>query len=93
MAFSLVIVFLYGGMVWGVLPLEESISWESHALGVVGGVLCAVIFRKEGPQRKEHKWEDEDDGDNSYLDDQSEEPQSVDTSEIEIKYEYVEKEK
>ena len=34
-AMSLVIIFLYGGMVWGVLPSQRHVSWESRGLGAV----------------------------------------------------------
>ncbi len=38
MAFSLLVVFLYGGLIWGVIPdflPEKNISWESHLLGLL----------------------------------------------------------
>ncbi|MCB1169282.1 MAG: rhomboid family intramembrane serine protease [Leptospiraceae bacterium] len=43
-ALSLIIVFLYGGMIWRVLPLEEGISWQSHLMGAVAGFLLSLIF-------------------------------------------------
>jgi membrane associated rhomboid family serine protease len=49
MAISLLVVFLYGGMVWGVLPLFQHISWESHLMGTVAGIFCAIKYRHEGP--------------------------------------------
>lgn len=45
-AFALIIVFLYGGMVWGVLPQQPGISWEGHAGGAVTGLLLAILWRK-----------------------------------------------
>jgi membrane associated rhomboid family serine protease len=50
LALSLVVTFLYGGMVWGILPLQSGISWESHLLGSLAGLITAYHFRKEGPQ-------------------------------------------
>lgn len=44
-AISLVIVFYYGGMIWGVLPMKEGVSWEGHLLGAIVGVLAAYWFR------------------------------------------------
>ncbi|MBX4167090.1 rhomboid family intramembrane serine protease [Rhodococcus pyridinivorans] len=38
---GVVVLFLYGGMLWGVLPSEPWISWEGHFFGAVGGVLAA----------------------------------------------------
>ncbi|MBK8552820.1 MAG: rhomboid family intramembrane serine protease [Ignavibacteria bacterium] len=58
-ALSLLIVFLYGGMVWGVLPTDPKISFESHLFGAVIGVICAFIFRKNDPPPL-YDWEEED---------------------------------
>jgi membrane associated rhomboid family serine protease len=57
MAFSMLVVFLYGSMFWGILPLDLHISWESHLLGGVAGLFCALYFRKMGPQREVFDWE------------------------------------
>jgi membrane associated rhomboid family serine protease len=56
-AVSLVIIFLYGSMVWGILPTKEPISWEGHLAGFVAGILVAIFYRNEGPQRKKYQWE------------------------------------
>ena len=63
MVLSLIVVFLYGSMVWGILPLEPQISWESHLLGGLAGVITAFYFRKDGPQKKQIVW-DENEEDN-----------------------------
>ncbi|MEM1359015.1 MAG: rhomboid family intramembrane serine protease [Bacteroidota bacterium] len=44
---SLVVLFYYGGMVVGILPGQEGISWESHLLGLVMGALAGWMFRGE----------------------------------------------
>ena len=49
-ALSLTVVFLYGSMIWYVLPVEERISWEGHLAGFVTGVLFAILFKNVGPQ-------------------------------------------
>ena len=46
---TLLVAFLYGGMVWWMLPIDEHISWEGHIAGAVSGLLLAVVFRKKGP--------------------------------------------
>jgi len=46
---TLLVAFLYGGMVWWMLPIDEHISWEGHIAGAVSGLLMAVIFRNKGP--------------------------------------------
>jgi len=57
MAVSMLVTFLYGSMVWGMLPIDQSISWESHLFGSVAGIFCAVYYRKLGPQRPKAQWE------------------------------------
>jgi hypothetical protein len=49
MAVSLIVVFLYGSMVWGVLPLEPGVSWESHLFGGLVGILMAWWYRAVPP--------------------------------------------
>ena len=51
-AWALVVVFLYGGMVWGILPLDNGVSWESHLFGGLAGALCAFYYRRVGRQQK-----------------------------------------
>ena len=46
---TLLVAFLYGGMVWWMLPIDEHISWEGHIAGAASGLLMAVVFRKKGP--------------------------------------------
>lgn len=60
---SLLVLVFYGGMIWGVLPGQQGVSWESHALGSLAGIITAFYFRKEGPKKKMYKWEDEEDDD------------------------------
>jgi membrane associated rhomboid family serine protease len=59
-ALSLLIVFLYGSMVWGIFPgVYKNVSWESHMLGFFSGVILAIMYRKEGPQKPVYQWMDE----------------------------------
>jgi membrane associated rhomboid family serine protease len=52
MALSLLVAFVYGEMVWGIFPgFRIDISWESHMLGAAAGVILAIWFRAEGPQK------------------------------------------
>ena len=61
-ALSLLIVFLYGSMVWGLFPgVYKNVSWESHMLGFFSGVLLAVWYRNQGPQRPVYEWMEEED--------------------------------
>jgi membrane associated rhomboid family serine protease len=43
---SLVILLMYGGLIYGVLPQQEGISWESHLLGAIVGILSASQMSK-----------------------------------------------
>lgn len=62
MALSLLVVFLYGGMVWGIFPgFRPEISWESHMLGAAAGMILALWFRSEGPQRPVPFYEENED--------------------------------
>ncbi len=72
---SLIVVFLYGSLVWGLYPkyaIENNISWEGHLAGFIMGIFLAFYFRKEGPQREEYIWDsDDDDDDDNDSDDDS----------------------
>ena len=46
MALALLVTFLYGGLIWGIFPLEWTISWESHLLGGIAGIFAAVLYYK-----------------------------------------------
>ncbi len=59
-AASLLVWFLYGSMVWGVLPLERGVSWETHLGAALIGVALAIRLRALDPRpRKRYEWEDE----------------------------------
>ncbi len=62
MALAMMVFFLYGSMVWGILPTEERISFESHLFGAVMGIVCAVAFRNKDPKRPEKVYSWEQDG-------------------------------
>ena len=57
---SLIVIFLYGSMVWYVLPVEERISWEGHLSGFLTGLLFAFVFKQKGAQKERFAWEKED---------------------------------
>ncbi|WP_116126135.1 rhomboid family intramembrane serine protease [Lewinella sp. IMCC34183] len=44
---SLIVLFYYGGIVVGILPGEQGVSWESHLLGLVMGIFGAYAYRGE----------------------------------------------
>ena len=48
---SLVVFFLYGGALFGLLPGRAGISWEGHLFGFAGGVLAAKLVSERKPKR------------------------------------------
>lgn len=49
MTVSLIIVFLYGSLWWGMLPLIPHMSYESHLFGAAAGVVFAFLYRHVPP--------------------------------------------
>lgn len=58
---SVIVVFLYGGMIWGIFPIKPGISWESHLWGGISGVLLAFYYRNYTLRRQKFDWEEEHD--------------------------------
>jgi membrane associated rhomboid family serine protease len=57
---SLLVIFLYGSLIWGIFPQDPSISWEGHFFGFASGGILAVIYRNKGPQPQKYRYEIED---------------------------------
>jgi membrane associated rhomboid family serine protease len=62
-AISMIVFFLYGGMVWGIFPRDPAISFEYHLSGAVMGMLLAILLRNYDKKLpvKRYDWEDEED--------------------------------
>lgn len=58
-ALSLIVVFLYGGMLWFVTPVDPEISWEGHLSGLITGLLFSLIYKKKIAQPPKFEWEKE----------------------------------
>jgi membrane associated rhomboid family serine protease len=59
-ALVLIVLFLHGGMIWGILPLQAGVSFESHLAGAVWGCLCALAMRERRgprPRPRKYQWE------------------------------------
>lgn len=71
---ALVVFLLYGGMIAGLAPSEEEISYESHIAGAVTGIVLAALLRKLDPKpvERRYSWEDE------AADEPEQQPQIVD---------------
>jgi len=81
MAMSLIVIFLYGSMIWGIFPEmfpHKNISWESHLSGMIAGIVLAVFYKDEGIQRKKYSWETEEtlDADEAEIADAEKEPET-----------------
>jgi membrane associated rhomboid family serine protease len=59
-AVSLIVIFLYGSMVWYVFPIKEGISWEGHLSGFVVGLIFAYIFKQKGIVKEEYEFKQTD---------------------------------
>ena len=60
-AVSMIVWFLYGSMIWGVLPIKPNMSWESHLSGAIIGVVLAIAFREwDRTPLKRYEWEDDE---------------------------------
>ncbi|WP_183340933.1 rhomboid family intramembrane serine protease [Microlunatus antarcticus] len=49
---ALAILFVYGGLLWGVLPTTAGVSWQAHLGGAVGGVVAAWLLHRRDVQRR-----------------------------------------
>lgn len=47
LSISLLVVFLYGSLIWGLFPINWKISWESHLSGFILGIILAFYYKKE----------------------------------------------
>ncbi|MFT4780199.1 MAG: membrane associated rhomboid family serine protease [Flavobacteriales bacterium] len=54
---SLAVAFIYGSIVWWVLPIDASISWEGHLAGSVIGIVLSLAYRRKGPTPRKYQWE------------------------------------
>src|SRR6266480_3814570 len=59
-AASLLVAFMYGASVWGVLPIRNGMSWETHLAAALIGALMAIALRHaDMPPRTQYSWEGE----------------------------------
>ena len=56
---ALIVVFLYSGLIFGILPNDRGISWESHLLGGLVGLLTAYWYKEEieiDEEKRDPEW-------------------------------------
>ncbi|MGB1032756.1 MAG: rhomboid family intramembrane serine protease, partial [Flavobacteriales bacterium] len=54
---SMAVAFLYGSIVWGILPYDPRISWEGHLAGMLVGIALAIAYRGKAPKRQPYQYE------------------------------------
>ena len=59
-ALSLVVVFIYGSLLWYIFPVKDGISWEGHLGGFLTGFVLAFLIKSKMPAAKKYDWEKED---------------------------------
>jgi len=69
---TLLIIFLYGSLIWGIIPLRQEalISWETHLGGTISGFIMAILFRNQGLPEEKFEWEDEEENIDELTDDE-----------------------
>ena len=87
MTVSGIIIVMYGGMIHGIFPemVEVNVSWESHLLGALVGVLMAFFFRKtkiDFDQENQEDEQEEREGEENYF------RHTSSTDSLEIRYTY-----
>ena len=51
---------MYGALVWGLLPFESGVSWETHlAAAVIGAAMAIKLRHLDVPPPRRYSWEDE----------------------------------
>lgn len=59
-AASLLISFMYGALVWGILPIRIGVSWQTHlAAACIGAGLAIALRHLDVPPRRTYSWEEE----------------------------------
>lgn len=81
-AISFIVALEYGNIIWHIFPWkpDDSVSWEGHLAGFISGLIIAIAERKNGPQKPETKWEEEDEIDPEYEKTDSEHSESPDSA-------------
>ena len=103
-ALSLIVVFIYGSLLWYIFPIKDEISWEGHLGGFITGLLLAIFLKTETPSPKKFDWEHENyneeaddflkhfDEEGNFIETKAEDLRQ-DENPIKITYKYIQKEK
>ncbi|MFK7814652.1 MAG: rhomboid family intramembrane serine protease [Maribacter sp.] len=58
-ALSLMVVFIYGSLLWYIFPMKDGVSWEGHLGGFLTGFAFAYFVKAKIPVTKKFAWEQE----------------------------------
>jgi membrane associated rhomboid family serine protease len=83
---SVVVVFLYGGLIWGIFPIDPEISWEGHLWGAVSGVVLAIYYRKYTIRRDKFDWEEEEETSSEQSQSTGEEREEGDSGQVQVHF-------
>ncbi|MFZ2176505.1 MAG: rhomboid family intramembrane serine protease [Rhodococcus sp. (in: high G+C Gram-positive bacteria)] len=51
-----VVVFVfYGGLLWGILPSQPTVSWQGHLFGAIGGVVAAWVLSADARRQRDRR--------------------------------------
>jgi membrane associated rhomboid family serine protease len=67
---ALIIVVMYSGYFYGILPNKEGVSWESHLFGGIVGIFAAFLFKnvqEEDEKKVVYSWELEEEEGRDFL--------------------------
>ncbi len=102
-AVSLIVVFIYGSLLWYIFPTKDGISWEGHLGGFLTGIVLAFFMKASVPSTIRYAWEHENyneeddkflqhfDKDGNFIE-QKEEPIPSETETLNITYHFKKKE-
>jgi membrane associated rhomboid family serine protease len=48
---AVLVLLVYGGLIWGLFPGSAGISWQAHLGGAVGGVLAAWLLHRRASRQ------------------------------------------
>ncbi len=57
-AVSLIVIFLYGSMIWYVLPIKDGVSWEGHLSGFLIGFIFSFVFKQKGIIKEQYEFKE-----------------------------------
>jgi membrane associated rhomboid family serine protease len=49
---AVLVLLVYGGLIWGVFPSSAGVSWQAHLGGAVGGVVAAWLLHRRATRRQ-----------------------------------------